>query len=140
MPVILEHYIKHNVSFHEYQMYKYIYDLSINCEINVPKLISYNVKTKTLVTEKLPNMNVSDFYGENITFVNNNTIDKIRETISILYQHNIVYPDITGYNFIEYDGKVWIIDFEHAHFMTNVKNTFVEKFIGGLNQWNPLFA
>ena len=140
MPVLPQHYTKNNVSFHEYQMYKYIYDLSANCEINVPKLISYDKTSKILIMQLLPNMNVSDFYGENITFVNNNTIDKIRETIKILYEHHIVYPDITGYNFIEYDEKVWIIDFEHAHFMTNTKNMFVERFIGGLNRWNPLFA
>lgn len=137
---ITEYYTKKNVSFHEYQMYKYIYDLSANCEINVPRLVSYNVNTKTMITDKIPNMSVSDFYGEGFLCVDNNTIDKIRETITILHQHHIVYPDITGYNFIEYDGKVWIIDFEHAHFMTNTKNVFVERFIGGLQSWNPLFA
>ena len=93
-----------------------------------------------MITDKIPNMSVSDFYGEGFLCVDNNTIDKIRETITILHQQHIVYPDITGYNFIEYDGKVWIIDFEHAHFMTNTKNVFVERFIGGLQSWNPLFA
>jgi tRNA A-37 threonylcarbamoyl transferase component Bud32 len=136
---ITQYYTKRNVSFHEYQMYKYVYDLSANCEINVPKFITYNIDSHTLVTEKIPNMSISDFYGESFLSVNNNTVDKIRETISILYQNHIVYPDITGYNFIEYDGGVWIIDFEHAHFTTNTKNMFVEKFIAGLPSWNPLF-
>jgi hypothetical protein len=45
------------------------------------------------------------------------------------------YPDITGYNFIEHNNKLWIIDFEHAH----IRDTFVDKFIHGRNTWNPRF-
>jgi len=139
MTYIPEYYTKQNVSFHEYQMHKYIYDLSQSININVPRIINYNIESKTLIMEKINHMNISDYYGENINNIDNNIIDKIRDIITILYDHNIVYPDITGYNFIEHDGQIWIIDFEHASFMTNKKDTFVEEFINGLHSWNPRF-
>ena len=56
---------------------------------------------------------------------------------------NIIYPDITGYNFIEHDNKIWIIDFEHSFFRTkdkeNVNEKFVKKFIQNPLEWNPYF-
>jgi tRNA A-37 threonylcarbamoyl transferase component Bud32 len=57
-----------------------------------------------------------------------------------LAENNIEYPDITGYNFIEHDNKIWIIDFEHSSFINKtMKDPFVNKFIGGSNKWNPEF-
>lgn len=59
-------------------------------------------------------------------------------TISLaLYNHGIVYPDITGYNFIESQGKIWIIDFEHAYTV----DPFVIQFIRERGEtWNPQLA
>ena len=66
---------------------------------------------------------------------------KIQKIVKTLYDNNIVYPDITGYNFIEVDGKVWIIDFEHAEFKPLVtdEDEHVKLFINGYNEWNPEF-
>ena len=87
-------------------------------------------------------MNLCRFsQGENIINFSNNLIKEIRNIIKILYDNNIEYPDITGYNFIEIDNKLWIIDFEHASLIQNnkLKDSFVIKFINGLNKWNPRF-
>ena len=65
--------------------------------------------------------------------------DEIRKIIKILYTNNIMYPDITGYNFIEYDDKIWIIDFEHSKKQSKITDRFINKFINGLNKWNPKF-
>jgi serine/threonine-protein kinase RIO1 len=67
---------------------------------------------------------------------------KIRKVIRFLYDNYIIYPDITGYNFIEHAGKLWIIDFEHSDFKTQQKNIFVEEFIANATyyKWNPWFA
>ena len=54
-------YIKSHVEFHEYNMHNYIWNLGIT---NVPKIISYDKKTKTLHMEKIPGLSVSDMYGE----------------------------------------------------------------------------
>jgi len=132
-------YIKHNVGMHEYTMHKYIYELNI---LNVPKIISYDYHNKILTMEKVENMNISDFYGEEIYQVPSDVIQKIRVIIKRLLDNGIEYPDITGYNFIEGFGEIWIIDFEHAKFTNSNKNKnyeFIINFINGLNTWNPEF-
>ena len=85
------------------------------------------------------NMNISDWYGDSEKNIAPELFDKIRQIIKTLYDNNIIYPDITGYNFIECDNKLWILDFEHSYFKVNKKTQFVEKFIKGLNKWNPEF-
>ena len=66
---------------------------------------------------------------------------KIREIILKLYNNGILYPDITGYNFIEHksNGKVYILDFEHVTYVDQGENDFVTKFLNGYDGWNPDF-
>ena len=129
-------YIKKEVQEHEYNMHKYVYDLHI---VNIPKIISYNKEEKILTMEKIDNMNVSDMYGEENWDTSPELFTKIRKIIQTLCDNNIEYPDITGYNFIEYDDKVWIIDFEHSKISKKITNSFIKKFIKGLDGWNPDF-
>ena len=130
-------YVKQDVKEHEYKMHKHVYELNI---VNTPKIISYDKKTKVMVMEKIDNMNLSDMYGEEDTMIDEYYFDEIRTIIKTLAEHNIEYPDITGYNFIEHDKKIWIIDFEHSSiFKKMIKSSFVTKFINGANKWNPDF-
>lgn len=133
------YYIKENVSLQEYQMQTYVYNLKI---VNVPKIIDYDTKTKQMKMVHVGVMNISDFYGEKSEDISGDLFMRIRNIIKTLYENNILYIDITGYNFIESGDKIWIIDFEHAtHFSKQLtKNTFVEKFLHGFNGWNPEFA
>ena len=135
------YFVKENVSLTEYKMYKYVYNLDI---VNIPKIYSYDKKSKLMITQRIPNETVAYNYGENPDDCPEEIFNKIRETINTLYDNYIEYPDITGYNFIEYQNKIWIIDFEHAKIMTdeNIKNIdpFVEKFIYGCcNEWNSTY-
>ena len=95
--------------------------------------------------EKIDGMSVSDMYGENANAVPSSIFDEIRGIVRELYVAGIVYPDITGYNFmIDKSDRIWIIDFGHV---TRSKrkdkciggHNFIEKFIGGHNGWNPDF-
>lgn len=128
-------FVKKNVSLHEYKIHKYIYDLNI---VNCPKIISYNRKTKELVMEKINNMCIADFYGELVENIPDSIFEKIREIIITLHEHNIIYEDITGYNFIEFKDDIWIIDFEHSKIKKkNDKNNFVDLFISSKTKcWN----
>ena len=134
----VSHYIKENVSLNEYQIHQHVYDLNI---VNIPKIISYNEKTKQMTMVKVGKMNVSDFYGDLAENIDDELFSKIRKIIKTLYDNNILYIDITGYNFIEDEenDKLWIIDFEHATLNPKIKNDFVEKFLKGVNEWNPEF-
>jgi len=136
-----EIFTKQNVSKHEYDMHLYIYNLNI---LNVPKPISYDANNKVFQIEKINGMSISDYYGEKSSDIDSNIFKSIREIIKVLYDVGIIYPDITGYNFImEYDNlnnitnKIWIIDFEHAKFydptIYDPDYEFVNEFINGLD-------
>lgn len=137
------YYCKHNVSFKEFRMHDYIYNLS-ECSdgiLNVPKIINYDVETLIMTMENIPHMCVADFYGESADDISADLFARIRAVIRFLHDQHIIYPDITGYNFIECQDKLWIIDFEHADFSSAEKNWFVEDFIENddYNVWNPDF-
>lgn len=108
--------------------------------MNIPKIKSYNKETKQLKLVRVGTMSISDYYGESAENIDDELFTKIRNMIQKLYDHDILYVDITGYNFIENDKKLWIIDFEHATYNHPRKtDEFVEKFLGGHNGWNPEF-
>ncbi len=92
-----------------------------------------------MVMLKVGEMNISDFYGSLAEDISTDLFTRIREIIQTLYDHDILYIDITGYNFIETDDKLWILDFEHATLNSSESNDFVERFLGGENEWNPEF-
>ena len=132
------YYTKENVSLCEYKIHKYVYNLKI---VNIPKIKSYNKKTKQLKMVRVGTMSLSDYHGENAEHISDELFAKIRNIIQTLYDHDILYLDITGYNFIENDNKLWIIDFEHATYNHPRKtDVFVEKFLEGHNGWNPEFV
>jgi len=131
------YYIKKNVSIKEYKIHAYVYDLNI---VNIPKIIHYNKKTKEMIMAKVGVMNVADFYGAKAENISEELFARIRAIIKTLYDHNILYVDVTGYNFIENDKKLWIIDFEHAKYNPKKKNSYVERFLNGANEWNAEFT
>lgn len=153
------YYCKHDVSFKEFMMHDYIYNLSLSSGgiVNVPKIINYDVDAQIMTMENIPHMCVADFYGESASAIDEDLFARIRAIIRFLYSHHIIYPDITGYNFIEWKDKLWIIDFEHTDFSKVVKNClsedltenltenltsdFVKDFVENddYNEWNPDF-
>ena len=137
-------YIKRDVCFKEFMMHDFVHTLSLESGgiLNVPKINDYDPKTKVMTMENVPNMCVSDFYGEASDDISPELFARVREIIRYLYDNYIVYPDITGYNFIEYEDKLWIIDFGHCDFKTHERDSFVETFAYDetCNKWNPWFA
>ena len=132
------YYTKENVSLCEYKIHKYVYNLKI---VNIPKIKSYNKKTKQMKMVRVGTMSLSDYYGETEEHISDELFAKIRNIIQTLYDHDILYIDITGYNFIENDKKLWIIDFEHATYNhPRETDQFVERFLEGHNGWNPEFV
>ena len=130
-----EIYVKENVSLNEYKIHQYAFNLGLN----VPRIYNYNTDTMVLKLQKINNMCVSDFYGEKANKVPTYVFDELRKMIKILYEHDIEYLDITGYNVIEYNNKVWLIDFGHAKSNLNIKNKYLLNFINGKNEWNKEF-
>jgi tRNA A-37 threonylcarbamoyl transferase component Bud32 len=146
-------YIKPNVKEHEYELQKYVYDLNI---VNVPRIYDYDKKTKVMKMEDLNVDNIAVMYDEYEEDLQNKDLDylydEIRNIILKLYQNNIIYVDITPYNFIETKNGVYIIDFEHAFRVEDSKEfldenkykiddiTYLYEFLfDGINNFNPGF-
>ena len=127
-------HIKYNVLLHEYTMHKYIQELEV---FNVPKIIAYDYERKVLITEKINNVNIYDYYGVDYDY--QDIFNEIRLIITNLFRYNIEYPDISGFNFIKHDNKIWITNFKHTRTITGRLNGFVSKFINGLNEWNTQY-
>lgn len=120
IPVLNSLFIKDNVSQREYKMYKYLHNMELSF---IPKLYKYNKNSQQLTTQRIIGQSVSDFYGEDFELAPQKIILQIRDIIRQLYNIGIVYPDITGYNFIvDKESKVWIIDFEHCFYLNNSQN------------------
>ena len=95
-----------------------------------------------ITMEHIKEMCIADKYGEDPKNVPKLIWDQIRTIIKILYyQEGIEYIDITGYNFIEKNNKVYIIDFGDAIYTKtyNEMNWFLSNFLSGYNGWNPDF-
>ena len=139
-------FVKRNVEDHEYLMHKHIYDLNI---VNIPKIYDYNKITKTMIMEDLSQMNIADMYGDEL-LENDEMFSNIRNIIHILYEHGVIYVDITGYNFVETKKGLYILDCEHAYKVCNPKKylketvspnvNFLKEFLfENKNEFNPYF-
>ncbi len=132
------YYVKSGVNNREFNVHQMIYNMNI---VNVPEIYGYEKSAQIMTIRRIPNMCVSDMYGENFEDVPTDVVEKIRDIIAVLYAKGIEYPDITGYNFIEYQNKVWIIDFGHASFNSKYAtyDPFIKEFIEGRQSWNPAY-
>jgi tRNA A-37 threonylcarbamoyl transferase component Bud32 len=90
--------------------------------------------------ENIGDMAIAYKYGYDVEELPNDIRKQVYDLVYTLYQHGIQYTDITPYNFIEKDGKVWIIDFGHAsnrkRLCEYLKVLFNEGYLHG---WNSEF-
>lgn len=104
-----------------------------------PKILDTNFKTY-IKMENLDEMCIADMYGEDFDKMPKDIIDEIYNILMRLYlECDIEYIDVTPYNFIKKDDKLWIIDFGDARLVeTNwfIKEVMINK---KLVRWNPDF-
>lgn len=131
-------FTKKDVSYKEYLIHKMVHNMGI-CS---PRIYDYNSDEKIMKMQKIPGMSIADMYGEDFKSVPKKIIKEIRKIVLQLYGAHIYYPDITGYNFMYADKKVWVIDFGDAFCQVTDEREydsvqFIEEFICGKNGWNP---
>lgn len=99
---------------------------------------------ETFITmEDLGTMNIADMYGESIENMPDTIKRDIWNILWILYSCcDIEYRDVTPYNFVEKDGRVWILDFGHARKIngTDIDSWLLSVLSDELSEWNPEFA
>lgn len=89
---------------------------------------------------------LANIYGDKASDIDEHQWDQIRHIVKTLYEEEgIAYVDITPYNFIEINNKMYIIDFGHATYaklLNEDRFWFLKDFLYGsqLNIYNPDFA
>ncbi len=120
--------------------------LAANMRI-APRVLSTDNESY-IVMEHLDEMCIADKWGENLDELETELADKIRagikDILCILHGQGIEYLDVTPYNFIEKDGRVWVIDFDDVKYIkkgSTTKNAYLKPIIRGEKQlyWNPAF-
>ena len=136
-------------------MYRYLNTLGLPF---LPKFYGYDKEGCILTTQRIYGHCLADYYGDCYDDLPARIKLKIKEIITDLYKNGIVYPNITGYNFIEdINKKIWLIGFKHSFGVNNYKEgfeneesdimdyrehvQFVKDFcFANENNWNPYFA
>jgi len=95
-----------------------------------------------LVMDKIDALCLADQYGDDPKNIPKRIWQEIHSILLILLEREgIEYIDITGYNFIEYKNKIYIIDFGDARYKKDGQiNWFLKEFLDGDYGWNPDFA
>ena len=105
-----------------------------------PKVISVTkIDDACFITmEDLEAECLADVYGEDAKDIPKWIWDEIRSMVTTLMdEEGIEYVDITPYNFIEKDNRVYMIDFGDARYTEGCPNWFLSEFLDGENSWNP---
>ncbi len=88
--------------------------------------------------EDVEELSIGDTYGEDPLEAPVWIWNDIRTMIGTLYHHEgIEYVDINPYNFIEKDGRIYMIDFGDAKYSNGEIDWFLSEFLQGENSWNP---
>ena len=97
------------------------------------------VDEECLITmENFGDRTLANIYGTETSDIPLEVWNAIRSILTILYEvEGIEYPDITPYNFMEVDEKIYIIDFGDAKYKLGEPNWFLAEFMDGENSWNP---
>ena len=106
--------------------------------------VIFNQSYCDIYMTKINEMCLADKYGDNPENISISIWNEIKKIINILYEcEGIEYIDITPYNFIEYNNKLFIIDFGHATYKDDKKdrNWFHKEFLedDGYKAWNEDF-
>jgi len=106
-----------------------------------PKFVGTDNKTY-IDMEDLDEMNVGDMWGENIECIPPNILAGMFSIIwTLYYVHNIEYRDVWPRNFVEKDGRVWIIDFGDAREKSDEIDDYLGEILaaGKITHWNKEF-
>ena len=105
-----------------------------------PKILEYihYSSYSKIIMENINSKCIANKYSEDPDDIPEFIWEQIRNIITkLFYEEGIEYIDVTPYNFIEHNGKVYIIDFGHAYWCSPdkvIKNWFLEDFL--LNEHN----
>lgn len=105
-----------------------------------PRVIRCN--KNSIVMEKIDEPCIADKYGDKIDDIPEWIKEEIVDILYLLYTIGIEYIDVTPYNFIEKDDKIYIIDFGHARYVEDDVHYYLDEIFNDwyLGKWNSDFA
>lgn len=107
-----------------------------------PKIRKTDNKT-FIEMDQIPEMSVGDIYGDDIADIPPRVLGGMFSLLWTLYHVcSIEYLDVWPRNFIESEGRVWIIDFGDARKKGKKQDEYLESVFkkGRITKWNPEFA
>lgn len=120
--------------------------------LNVSVNRNSNSNEYIIQMEKIDGECLANSWGDKPTDIPENFFHQIRCIVKLLFfREGIEYIDITPYNFLEKNGRIYLIDFGHAYFTpVNPQNSnkskitptnwFLKEFITSeINEYNPDF-
>ena len=126
----------------EIELQKYVSEKYSFC----PKIISciYYDNYIEVTMEKINGLTLFEKYSDQAIDIPEIIWTQIRNIVSkLFYEDGIEYIDISPYNFIIKEEKVYIIDFGHAYWCNKdckIKNWFLKKFLlENVNEFNSDF-
>lgn len=143
-------FVKRDVTVQEALLQSEAFDMLPN---NVPRVLNYQLEgpnVGTLTMRAIQGDNLANLFGDDGADMTNALWYQVRRLLRVLYEGGVILPDITGYNFMLDNGKVWVFDFGHAvrrvpglirDADVETDNWFVRNFVlAGPNGFNTDFA
>lgn len=140
---------KSGVSSKEYRMHALAYNLCTHPMyrklIKIPRPYEYTELSQTMRTQRIYGKTIKEIYGEKWSDVPPKIQTQIKHTIIILWDNDIIYPNICPDSFVLYNDQIWITNFAHSFIFqkTHSANTtfYIKSFIANkINDWNPDFS
>jgi tRNA A-37 threonylcarbamoyl transferase component Bud32 len=112
-----------------------------------PRIISTDNETY-IDMELIDEMCIADKWGEDLDELDNVLAESIRygiwHILFTLHHIGMEYLDVTPYNFIEKDGRVWVIDFDDVKLLdkgAQTTNPYLKPIVEANKKvyWNPIF-
>ncbi len=108
--------------------------------IFVPEIYEFFVYDEVyyILMERLEGVPLANVYGEDYDDLPEDIKKEVHHILKMLFLNDIHYVDVTPYNFLLCDERIYLVDFGHASIVP--VNYYLKEFlVNRMNSWNTDF-